>query len=109
MVGGGQLQLQSFPQPQTVCIEFAADAPIASIADWVHIFETNIDRPQETVGSDEENISFGLSFSHEIIIAHNGTIGFSQRNGQTVCRIELPTSTPDLTIESDDQLASVLD
>ncbi len=103
LVGGGQLQLQSLLLPQAVQIKFASNVSIVPLAAWIHGFVMDSSKTKGTAKL-EEGISFGLSFSHEIIVAHGGTINFSQQDEQTIFHIELPLSNPNLIAEPENQL-----
>ncbi len=88
--GGGELQLNSYALPQMVQIEFSTDVSVVP----------NRLGPVvgEPVGVSKEEVftSLGLSFSHDIVVAHNGTMDISQQDGGITCSIELPCSAPDL-------------
>ncbi len=96
--GGGVLRLRSCALPQAIQVEFATNVFIASVTNWVHIFEMDSSQTRGAVRPGEVDISFGLSLSHDIVVAHGGAIDLSQQNGQTICRVELPLSQAGLSI-----------
>ena len=102
-VGGGELRLNSRVLPQMVQIEFSTDVsvlpnqlgPNQLAPNWLD--PNGVDPVNKPVDISEEEMftSLGLSFSHDIIVAHNGTMEFSQQGGGIRCRIILPCSAPD--------------
>jgi PAS domain S-box-containing protein len=87
--GGGELRLNSYPVPQMVRVEFSTD--VSALPNWLGPV---VGEPAD-VSEEEAFTTLGLSFSHDIIVVHNGTMEFSQRTGGIRCRIELPCSAPD--------------
>jgi GAF domain-containing protein len=89
-VGGGRLRLQSSVSPQAIYIELITDKSLAAVANWRHIFMVGTPSEQKPPRSDEAEVSFGLAFCYEIIVAHGGAINIKQDDRQTMCRLELP-------------------
>jgi PAS domain S-box-containing protein len=94
-VGGGELRLDSYTSPQMVRVEFSTG--VAVPPDWLgpNWLGTPVVGEPVDVSEEEAFTSFGLSFSRDIIVAHNGTMEFSQQGGRITCSIELPCSAPD--------------
>jgi PAS domain S-box-containing protein len=85
VAGGGELRLKAYALSKMVRIEFSTDVSIISITG----------KPVDVL-TEEMFASLGLSFSHHLIMAHNGTMNVSQQNGGIICSIELPCSGSDL-------------
>ena len=97
--GGGNLRLRTHAQPETICIEFMTDVPVAAVASWVRIFEAKPAQAKHRIEPDSGGAGFDLSLSHDIVVAHGGTIGLSQSQEQTSCCIELPLAPAEVSIE----------
>lgn len=80
---GRELYLCSYALPEVICVEFWVDYAAIPVADWLDAF-------QSTPQMNEAELSFGLSLSQDIVVAHGGDIKFEQKGDQIVCRVELP-------------------
>jgi GAF domain-containing protein len=96
---GGNLRLRTQALPQAVRVEFMTDVPVAAVASWVRIFETKPAHTQDRLELDNGGAGFDLSLSHDIVVAHGGTISLNQHHGQTICCIELPLTPSEVSIE----------
>jgi PAS domain S-box-containing protein len=98
--GGGELRLNSYALPQMVQIEFSTNVSVVPDRLGPNRLGPNRLAPvaDEPVGVSKEEVftNLGLSFSHDIVVAHNGTMDISQQDGGITCSIELPCSAPDL-------------
>jgi nitrogen-specific signal transduction histidine kinase len=84
---GAELRLSSRYRALTgtILIEFATDQTIMAMAEWMNVFQT-------ASAEGGEELSFGLSLSQDILLAHAGKISFEQREQDLICRIELQQS-----------------
>lgn len=89
--GGGKLWLRSYALPTSMRVEFVASTLPES---WTTVFKPDVIQK-------DEDVSFGLSMSYDIITAHGGTIELKQEEQQSICRIEFPLSTPNASLISD--------
>ncbi len=81
--GGGELLVRSCHSPERVCFEFSTEVPLNARASWARALEPE-------AWQEQPELSFGVSVTHDIIMAHGGAIGVHGREGQTIFRLELP-------------------
>lgn len=97
--GGGQLQVRSYLLKQAVHIEFVTHASISPLANLAHIFKLSINQLNHEIEADQGDTAFGLSLSHDIVKAHEGTVECEWQNDQILCRIALPLSLVEISAD----------
>lgn len=83
--GGGNLTIRTYAQNNNVFVKFLADPSKITPDHWRQIIKPD---PSQT----NAEISFGLSMSYDIVVAHNGQVNCRQTDTELVCLIELPVS-----------------